>query len=67
MPDPNTIGIALITMAVGTFVLRLVAARRPALRPWATLATLVMLVVLVLVIGLLAWSVVGSYADRLPN
>jgi hypothetical protein len=67
LPEPTIVGIALIAMAVGAFVLRLVAARQPALRPWATLATLVMLAVLVLVIGLLAWSVVGSYADRLPN
>ena len=66
MLDPNTIGILLIAVAVGAIVMRVVAFRSPQRRGSAVVATLVLFAVLVLVVGLFAWSVVGAYVGGLP-
>ena len=65
MPDPNTLGIVLIAIAVGAIVLRVVAFRSPNRRGSAAIATLVLFAILALVLGLFAWSVVGSYVGGL--
>jgi len=67
MPDPNTLGIILIAIAVGAIVLRLVAFRSPNRRGSAAIATLVLFAILALVLGLFAWSVVGGYIGGLPD
>jgi hypothetical protein len=67
MLSANAIGIIFIAVAVGAFVLRLVAIRRPQHRTAVNVATLVMFTLLALVIGLLAWSVVGAYVGGLPD
>jgi hypothetical protein len=67
MPDPNTLGVILIAVAAGALILRLLAARSSRLRPWAMIGTLAILGVLVLVIGLVAWSVVRAYVGALPG
>lgn len=67
MFDANTIGIIFIGVAVGAIVLRLVAIRQPEHRTAVNVATLAMFAILVLVIGLLAWSVVGAYVGGLPD
>ena len=67
MKDPRVLAVVLIAVAVGTVVLRIVAARRPELRGWVTLATLVAFMILIAVIGLFAWSIFGAYAGRLTG
>jgi hypothetical protein len=67
VPDPNTLGIVLIAIAVGAIVLRLVAFRSPNRRGSAVIATLVLFAILALVLGLFAWSVVGGYISGLPD
>ena len=65
MPDPNTIGIILITVAIGAIVLRVVAFRSPDRRGSATVVTLVLFAILALALGLFAWSVVSGYVGAL--
>ena len=67
MIDANTFGVVLIAAAVGAFVLRLVAVRKPELRAWANIAALVLLAILVGLIALLLSSVVGAYVGGLPD
>jgi hypothetical protein len=67
MPDPNVLRIVLILFVVGAIMLRVLAASRPKARNSARLGSLVPVVILALVVGLLAWSVVGSYVGRLPH
>jgi uncharacterized membrane protein len=67
MLDPNTLGIVLIAVAIGAIVLRVIAFRSPQRRGSAVVATLVLFAVLVLVLGLFAWSVVGAYVGGLPH
>jgi uncharacterized membrane protein len=67
MPDPTAFRILLIAVAIGAIVLRVLAFRSPARRGSATVATLVLFAVLALSLGLFAWSVVGTYVDRLPH
>jgi hypothetical protein len=67
MPDANTLGIILIAVAVAAFALRVVAIRRPELRTWATVASIIVFAILALVLGLFAWSVVGAYVGGIPD
>ncbi len=67
MLDPNTFGIILIAVAVGAFVLRVVAFRSPNRRGSAAIATLVLLAILALVLGLFTWAMVGGYIGGLPD
>ena len=67
MVDANLIGIIFIAVAVGTFMLRLVAIRRPEHRVAVNVATLGMFAILALVLGFFAWSVVGTYLGALPD
>jgi uncharacterized membrane protein len=61
MPDPNTLRILLIAVAVGAIFLRVVAFRSPARRGSALIATVALFAVLALVLGLFVWSMVGAY------
>jgi hypothetical protein len=65
MLDPNTFGILLIAVAVGAFVLRVVAFRSPGRRASSGIATLAIMAILALVVGLFAWSMVGAYIGGL--
>ena len=65
MPDPRALAAALVVILVGALVFRLVAARDPGLRRWANLASLVLLLVLVAIIGFVVVSVVSSLGDAL--
>lgn len=65
--DPNTLGIILISVAVGAIVLRVVVFRSPNRRGSAVVATLVVFAILALVLGLFAWSVVGAYLGGIPD
>ncbi len=67
MLDANTLGIILIAVAVGAFVLRVVAFRSPNRRGSAAIATLVLLAILALVLGLFTWTMVGGYIGGLPD
>ena len=67
MPDPNTLGIILIAVAVGAIVLRVVAFRSPNRRGSAAVATLVLFAILAVVLGLFAWSMVRGYIGGIPD
>jgi hypothetical protein len=67
MPDPNLLRVVLILVVVGAISLRVLAARRPTARTGARLGSLGLVAILVVIIGLLAWSVVGAYVGRLPH
>jgi hypothetical protein len=67
MPDPNLLRVVLILFVVGAISLRVLAARRPKARTGARLGSLALVVILAVVLGLLAWSVVGTYVGRLPH
>ncbi len=67
MPDPNTLGIILIAVAVGATVLRIVAFRSPNRRGSAAVATLVLFAILAVVLGLFVWSMVRGYIGGIPD
>jgi hypothetical protein len=67
MPDPNTLGIILIAVAVGATALRVIAFRSPKRRGSAAVATLVLFAILAVVLGLFAWSMVRGYIGGIPD
>ena len=67
MPDPNTLGIILIAVALGAIVLRVVAFRSPNRRGSALVVTLVVFAILALVLGLFTWAMVRGYLGGLPD
>jgi hypothetical protein len=67
MPDPNTLGIILVVVAIGVVVLRLVAVRNPGLRLLANIATLMIAAIVVGLIGLFASSVASGLISGLPD
>jgi hypothetical protein len=67
MPDPSTLRMLLIAIAVGAIVLRVVAFRSSARRGSAVIATIALFAVLAFVLGLLMWSMVGAYIGAVGN
>jgi len=62
--DANTVGLGLIGVAVGAFVVWAVTHKRPDLRLWSRLSVLVMVLLLIGVVALLGSSFLsGWYGD----
>lgn len=67
MLDPRLVAFLLVAVFAGVLVLRVVAARQPSLRRRANIASLLLVVILVAVIGFVVASVVGALGQALSR
>ena len=58
--DPNTFGIVVIGVSIGAFLVGLATHDRPKLRAWTLASIVVIAIVLVVSVGLLAFSWLGG-------